>query len=573
MDFDVDLYKKYKVGEFETAPAINPLTFILSKAEIGERITNSEAEWLRKSKLFDTIKVIEQRQSYEIEIRNRLNNEIIKLKDQERKFHSIYNTPALDSENAFTLVKINARERLYQGELPYHLDTYNRFLKFIQLLKQLNMQEDDLPFYKTTESIVTKVSKQERLDIAEIDYLYANEYFSTINLLSYLLIPLFRKYKATCPKDNKASLYLLYILQKADDGNELTETEVDYTKKLNIVTISEVQQNSQFLRLKTKYKATASTDVSIKSNLYKVLKKIDKPVRLTDSDINFLTKRKLIDTLKFSFREDAKLLRVKINGSQKLTRHDVKWCEAYNYSEIIREHLLNKFNIPPKKDTKQLLQILKKLAFDEQLNGEDVIFLEGENLMKSRSKIFETHHKLQGLFYEEEFKRRKDHWCLVNASASYRKANLSEKALTTTSGVEYHKVKPDKLKAALLTTRGGACRDLAKLEESEKCALNAIKYYPKSHNPYTLMGALCYQTGRHSEGDAWFSKAEERGASTNSQYSEIKKILRKNRDQKLIDYLLRKDPIRFKWVKDMFSKKTNNNDQSKSTKNSQQNRS
>lgn len=95
-------------------------------------------------------------------------------------------------------------------------------------------------------------------------------------------------------------------------------------------------------------------------------------------------------------------------------------------------------------------------------------------------------------------------------------------------------------------------RDLERLEDAEHCALEAISHFSSSHNPYTLMGALCYDTGRYEEGDQWFEKAIQRGAKTKDQESEIKRILQKKKGkerQQIIDHLLAKDPHRFAWVK------------------------
>jgi hypothetical protein len=105
----------------------------------------------------------------------------------------------------------------------------------------------------------------------------------------------------------------------------------------------------------------------------------------------------------------------------------------------------------------------------------------------------------------------------------------------------------------LLTTRGGALRDFGNLTDAEKCALQAIAYWSKSHNPYTLLGAICYGTGRHVEGDRWFDEARKRGATERDVDAEIKRVLQKIKDKKelqaLIDYLINKDSRRYAWVK------------------------
>ncbi len=90
------------------------------------------------------------------------------------------------------------------------------------------------------------------------------------------------------------------------------------------------------------------------------------------------------------------------------------------------------------------------------------------------------------------------------------------------------------------------------LGEAEQCAHSAIKHFSGSHNQYTFLGALCYGTGRYAEGDMWFAEAIKRGATLRDQDSEIKRIIskKKGEEQKnLINHLLRKDPVRFAWVK------------------------
>lgn len=71
--------------------------------------------------------------------------------------------------------------------------------------------------------------------------------------------------------------------------------------------------------------------------------------------------------------------------------------------------------------------------------------------------------------------------------------------------------------------------------------------------PYTLLGAICYATGRYDEGHRWFEEARKRGATEKDEDTEIKRILQKTKDKKklqeFIDYLLNKDSHRYYWVK------------------------
>jgi hypothetical protein len=61
--------------------------------------------------------------------------------------------------------------------------------------------------------------------------------------------------------------------------------------------------------------------------------------------------------------------------------------------------------------------------------------------------------------------------------------------LKLTENLNLEKIKENKLKSALLTTRGGAFRDIEELDKAEKCARQAIEYQPNSHHPYTLNGS------------------------------------------------------------------------------------
>jgi len=146
---------------------------------------------------------------------------------------------------------------------------------------------------------------------------------------------------------------------------------------------------------------------------------------------------------------------------------------------------------------------------------------------------------------------------LASASAQWRKAEKPLNAVNLIRDINIDKIKPAKLRAALLTTQGGALRDVEELDKAEKSALKAISNFPDSHNPYTLMGALCYDTERYEEGTKWFEEAIKRGAQPKDQDSEIKKILRKDHNHKLVEYLLNKDPLRFSWVKEFVKSISN----------------
>jgi len=200
-----------------------------------------------------------------------------------------------------------------------------------------------------------------------------------------------------------------------------------------------------------------------------------------------------------------------------------------------------------------LYHILQKLEQKERLNDDNIVWLEGEELFKPTKKIFTSHYELEAIFAEQEHRRTKNKWFLANASSYWRKADKPEKALHLTEQIDFTKIKEAKLKQALLTTRGGALRDVGDLVSAERCALQAIEFWSKSHNPYTLLGAICYDTWRIHDGYLWFEEARKRGATDKDENVELKNIIRKNKDNKklqgLITILLDKNPERYAWLK------------------------
>jgi len=199
-----------------------------------------------------------------------------------------------------------------------------------------------------------------------------------------------------------------------------------------------------------------------------------------------------------------------------------------------------------------LFRILQKLRAEQRLTDQERVWLADKDwcrpsTRKERNKIFVSYYRLEALFYEAEFKRTKNFWLLASSSAHWRKAEEPERSVSLTE-LDLSLIADAKLKQALLTTRGGALRDLGRLDDAEDCALRAIRYYSHSHNPYTLMGALCYDTRRYDEGTRWFEEARKRGATEKDEDAEIKRILRKRNDQELKDYLLKKDPDRYAWI-------------------------
>jgi len=306
-----------------------------------------------------------------------------------------------------------------------------------------------------------------------------------------------------------------------------------------VINMTDIKERDQhFATLKSKYQV--SDDSSSSSHLYKVLKQLESGKALSESDINFLKKRKLTNIL--AVDKDAASLIIDPK------KHFASLKSKYGVSDY-----------QDKSPSNPLYAILQKLDKGKRLEPLDVAWLEEHHIRNSwgegklfSGKILMAYHSLEAIFYEQQYKRTGNKWNLPNGSSHWRGAKQPERALTLTENLNFDTIKENKLKSALLTTRGGAFRDLHDLAQAEQCARKAIKYQPSSHYPYTLMGALCYERREYYEGDHWFSEAIKRGASPRDQDAEIKRVIKnadKDKRREVAEHLLKKDPVQYKWAK------------------------
>ncbi|MFI3218423.1 MAG: hypothetical protein QX189_04815 [Methylococcales bacterium] len=582
-----ELYEKYKATDYQGLSAINPLNFILRKAELGLDLTASEWDWLDKNQLIETKEIIKNQENYRDSLRKEVRLELFKLRKNQFVHSIVTIIPAIDSEIALTLYRLHVWERFTNNFVS---DNYLKLLDFNDTKQKYGITED-IPFGTIAEALLAKLEKQTPFSATDTEWLCTHNAYSFLTPLQNQFSQLQNKYKAIVQVANTYSpLMLCHILQKLDENTLLNEVEISYLKAAGLTETLEIVQKMEFFILKEKYHATQIQEDNITNHLFKVLKKLEAGLPLPEPDINYLKKRKLFETVKCAYQKEANSLIDKINQGLNLTPDDIAWCEQHDFKELISKWrrdglnrkieqgqslkpedvawceahqsedivfkwLKNGYGINHRQDTLNtpLYAILKKLHAGNRLTDDDVVWLESEDLLTPATrKIYLAHHALKARFHENEFLRTKDHWKLASASAHWRKAEKPQQALKQTNDLNFKKIKPAKLAAALLTTRGGALRDIDRLSEAEQCALEAIKYFPDSHNPYTLMGALCYDTGRYGEGDEWFEKAVKRGAKPQDQDAEIRRILLKKKDQErkeLIDYLLKKDSYRFAWVR------------------------
>jgi tetratricopeptide (TPR) repeat protein len=203
--------------------------------------------------------------------------------------------------------------------------------------------------------------------------------------------------------------------------------------------------------------------------------------------------------------------------------------------------LAEKYNVPIEKvGFNSFTSVLLKLGIGASLDADDVRLLE-------RNSAF----NVLATYYCQCYKTDSDAWNLVKACSHLRRARLPHKAIEISEHFMNHPLADVRVRAAVLTTRGGAFRDTSELDQAIECANEAIKLSPNSFHPYNLLGAVYYEQGNPAQGDQYFTKALEMGAHRREQEAEIRAALERSAvDARNVigEYLLQKDPQKYAWV-------------------------
>jgi hypothetical protein len=530
------LREKYQVGQYKSAASDSFLYLILRKAELGIQITSLEFQWLTGNRLFRTIEIISLQQ-YQAEDFKRLEVEFLNLRPK-------YKIP----------------------------------------------EELELPIASPVYSILWKLETGGFPTDSELELLNSHNLVATTNLIRDILnfSNLKISYKATRHLDHFPEEPLYLILKKLDAREPLSDFEADWllehdfeeTLKIHWQQEDERKAIVEFLDLKAKYHIDSFPDTSISSPLYSILKKLKEKQDLENSECKWLEQQeltqliaidrnhkdiKLFKELKAKYKAVrhettdpfSKLFQVLRNMESEITEDDIQWLikeellETAEIAKAIHFKILKvKYQIVGQLAVDPFYEIMLRLERGERLDPKQVIQLLEEGRLSRQGKIAIAYYRLEAMFYEKEYQRTGNRWNLPSASSTWRKADEPENALKVTENVNWDKVQESDLKAALLVTRGAAFRDLSRLDEAEDCAVQAMECQPQSHQPYTLLGAICYDKGKYEKGDQWFEMAADRGA--NDTDDEIERIVRmtkdKNKRREVAEYLLKKDLGRYGWA-------------------------
>jgi hypothetical protein len=587
------LKSKYQATQYQDSLPTSLLYLILRKIDLGIELLDLESNWLGQSQLEETLKVIKEEQQRKVQEFGNLEFEFSKLKSKYKATN--YNDSWQSSHLYFILLKLESGNLLTDSEVKWlranGLYETNKIAQEVKLFSQLKSKykatqyQDsypDSPLYQ----ILKKLDLTERLSNSEYNWLLNKELFEITEIFKQQesvkethFYQLRDKYQANQYSNLSFSTPLYRILQNIDANKNLSESEINWLEQQRLSeTISiaeELKKTRKFAALKAKYKVTDYEDSSPKSHLYKVLKRLDLSNQLGEQDINFLNKRKLTKIIEIANEKYTNTLKFNIESGQTINESETHWLQKNGREDIIflaqQKHfvaLKSKYDVldyQDKSHTSLLYAILQKLELEERLEATDVAWLQETKYQETNlfsGKIRIAYHTIEANFYEQEFQRTDNKWNLANASSHWRKADEPQQALQLTNNLEFDKIKENKLKSALLTSRGGAFRDIEKLDKAENCARQAIEYQPKSHHPYTLMGAICFERHQYSDGEYWFQEAIKRGANPRDMDSEIKRVVKnikdENKRREVIEYLLKKDAQRYSWAK-FYLKKSQNN--------------
>jgi hypothetical protein len=590
------LKSKYQATSYQDSSPSSLLYFILRKVECCIEINELELNWLRERKLFKTIEAIQHEQQHREAELLKLGIEFCHLKSKYKA--TSYCISWKSSPLYFILKKLDSGNKLNDSDFEWlkahglsatmasvelREREIQRFINLKAKYKATQYQDSspDSPLYQ----ILKRLEAEERLSDSDVNWLKEEQLFETLAFFQHQealreasFSQLKDKYQVTRYLDTSASSPLYLILQQVDSEELLNESEINWLQQQGLTEIiafdRELQAKRNFAALKAKYKATHYEDSSPYNHLYTLLKRVESGIALSEPDTNFLKKRKLTETIVIAQDKYVATLKYKIESGEQLSESETEWLKQNGREEIIVfaqkkdfATLKLKYDVSDYKDkspSNPLYAILQKLEKGERLEPTDVGWLE-ENKIEGyklfSGKILIAHHKIEATFYEQEYNRTENKWNLPNASSHWRKAGEPRRALKLTANLDLDRIKETKLKSALLTTRGGAFRDISKLDDAEYCARQAIKYQPNSHHPYTLMGAICYERHQYADGDYWFNEAIKRGANPRDTDAEIKRVVRNAKDEnkrrEVVEYLLKKDPVRYAWAK-FYQKKLKN---------------
>lgn len=203
-------------------------------------------------------------------------------------------------------------------------------------------------------------------------------------------------------------------------------------------------------------------------------------------------------------------------------------------------------------DYPRAMALLRQVARGQRLGVEDLAWLKTEAEYCWTEELQRAWHALEAATLTKAWESSGDPWNAVNASGHWRKAGEPERALRLTEAALARIGPNPKLRSALATTRGGAMRDMRRLDEAKALASEAHELTSSDYRPCTLLGAVHIELGDLPTGHKWYTKAESLGAPRQAIDQELRGLLMRSsiqEQQRIREFLLRQDPERFAWLR------------------------
>lgn len=218
----------------------------------------------------------------------------------------------------------------------------------------------------------------------------------------------------------------------------------------------------------------------------------------------------------------------------------------------VRE-LPDRFYLPyvEHEDLERVNRVLRSVVVGQPIEKDDLVWLGSRRSHYWTDELRKAHHENMAKRLSEKWHKTGDLWKAVNSCGHWRQAERSEEGLAIAEAALNHALKTKKPRSALLTTGGGALRDLKRLQDAARFGKEAHSLTPEDFRPCTLLGAVHIQMGAHGTGAEWYEKAEARGASRSVIDRELQSILRavpqEERDQ-IRTALKDHDASRYGWL-------------------------
>lgn len=198
----------------------------------------------------------------------------------------------------------------------------------------------------------------------------------------------------------------------------------------------------------------------------------------------------------------------------------------------------------------RVMRICRSVADGNPIETDDLLWLGATGSDYWTEELRKAHHRNKAQAYSEEWSKTKDVWQAINACAHWRKADCADAGLTIAEQA-LTQVTDQNMRSAVLTTRGGAQRDLRRYNEAKLSGGEAHDLKPTDFRPCTLLGAVHLEMGDYTAGADWYAKAEALGATRAAIDRELQSILvaASPEERQRIKIVLKSQyPHRYSWL-------------------------